>query len=40
LKDKEKKIEVVASLRMLWERDSNKEEENEDVVDVESRKVD
>jgi hypothetical protein len=40
LKEEEKKVEVVASLRMLWERDSNKEEENEDVVDVESRKVD
>jgi len=40
LKEKEKKIEVVASLRMLWERDSNEEEGDEDVVDVESRRVD
>ena len=40
LKDKEKKVEVVASLRMLWERDSNEEEGDEDVVDVESRRVD
>ncbi|HEX7575667.1 MAG TPA: hypothetical protein VF360_04750 [Candidatus Methanoperedens sp.] len=40
LKDKEKKIEVVASLRMLWERDSNEAEEDDEVVDVESRRVD
>lgn len=40
LKDKEKKIEVVASLRMLWERDSNEEGEDDKVVDVESRRVD
>jgi hypothetical protein len=40
LKDKEKKIEVVASLRMLWERDSNEEVEDDEVVDVESRRVD
>ena len=40
LKDKEKKVEVVASLRMLWERDSNEEEEEDEVVDVESRRVD
>ncbi|MDO8727025.1 MAG: hypothetical protein Q7J35_13230 [Candidatus Methanoperedens sp.] len=40
LKDKEKKVEVVASLRMLWQRDSNEEEEDEEVVDVESRRVD
>jgi hypothetical protein len=40
LKDKEKKIEVVASLRMLWERDSNEEEVDDEVVDVESRRVD
>lgn len=40
MKDKEKKIEVVASLRMLWERDSNEEEVDDEVVDVESRRVD
>jgi len=40
LKDKEKKIEVVTSLRMLWERDSNEGEEDDEVVDVESRRVD
>jgi len=32
LKDKEKKIEVVTSLRMLWERDSNEGEEDDEVV--------
>ena len=40
LKDKEKKVEVVASLRMLWQRDSNEEEDDKEVVDVESRRVD
>lgn len=41
LKEKEKKVEVVASLRMLWERDCNEEEEvDEEIVDVESRRVD
>jgi hypothetical protein len=41
LKDKEKKVEIVGNLRMLWQRDSDEEKiEEEEVVDVESRRVD
>ncbi|HWQ96003.1 MAG TPA: SANT/Myb-like DNA-binding domain-containing protein [Candidatus Methylomirabilis sp.] len=39
LKDKEKKVEVVANLRMLWQRETNEDDEIE-AVDVESRRVD
>ena len=40
IQERERKVEVIGNLKMLWERDSDNKEDDAAVIDAEAKRVD
>lgn len=40
IQEKERKVEVIGNLKMLWERESDDREDDAAVIDAEAKRVD